>query len=228
MQFQQPFDARAVEPASFAPPPPMADYHVRIVGSEPKPTKDQTGGYLQLILEILDPGPYQGRKINYNLNLFNKDAQTCEIAYRQLSAICHVCNVYNVQDTRQLDNIPFIATIGPQKDNPQYANVFGVKDLNGVIPGKAGAPAAPAAFPVTPAPPPAAPAPPTWQPGPPTAPPAATAPPAWAPPGQATPTPPAPPAWQPGPPPAPAAAAPAAPAWAPAGTAAPTAPPWAR
>jgi hypothetical protein len=74
MQLQQPFDARQVEPASFAPPPPLADYHVRIVESEAKPTKDNSGGYVQFVLEILDPGPYLGRKINYNLNLFNANA----------------------------------------------------------------------------------------------------------------------------------------------------------
>lgn len=220
MQLQQPFDARQVEPASFAPPPPMADYHVRISESEAKPTKDNTGGYLQLILEILDPGPYQGRKIQYNLNIFNASVQTVEIAYRQLSAVCHVCNVFHIQDTRQLHNIPFIATIGPQKDNPQYSNVFGVKDINGAIPGAKSAAAAPASVA---APPAAAPAPPAWQQ--PAAPPAAAAPvwggppaaaapaaPAWAPPGAPAAS--APPAAAPAPPWSPAAAAPAAPAWA--------------
>lgn len=162
MQFQQPFDARQVEPASFAPPPPMADYHVRITESEAKPTSDNTGGYLELTLEILDPGPYQGRKIAYRLNLYNgKSQQTVEIAYKQLSAICHVTGVFLIQDSRQLHSIPFIATIGPQKDNPQYPNVFGVKDLNGVIPGKGAATAAPAAFPPAAAAPVA---PPVWNP----------------------------------------------------------------
>lgn len=201
MQFQQPFDARTVEPASFAPPPPLADYHVRITESEGKATKDNTGGLLELWLEILDPGPQQGRKIRYGLNLYNVSQQAIDIAYRQLSALCHVTGQFNVTDSRQLHNIPFIATIGPQVNNPTYSNVFGVKDINGNVPGKSAAAPAPAAPPVTPA---AAPA---WAP-----PAAATATPAWTPPGApAQPAAPAPPVWgQPAQP----AAAPAAQAWA--------------
>lgn len=223
MQFERVFDARTVEPQSFAPPPPMAEYHVRITDSEAKPVSAGDGGMLVLQLEILDPGPFQGRKVPYFLNLFNKNQQTCEIAFRQLSAICWVTGVFNVQDSRQLHNIPFIATIGPQKENPQYSNVFGVKDISGNLPGKTGA-AAPAPA-VAPAP--------SWAPG--GAPPAAAAPPAWAPPGTPPATAPAP-AWQP--PPAAAAAPPvwtppgaapapaAAPGWQPSG--APPAPPWAK
>lgn len=226
MQFQTPFDAHQVEPASFAPPPPMADYHVRITESEAKPTADQSGGYLELTLEILDPGPYVGRKVPYRLNLYNKSQQTVEIAYRQLSAVCHVTNVFQVQDSRQLHNIPFIATIGPQKDNPQYANVFGVKDLSGAIPGKPGAaaPAAPFAQPAAPA---AAPAAPAWSaPSAPAAPAAPPAQPAWQQPPQAA-APAAAPVWSPGPPAAAPAAPGAAPSWQQNG-ASPAVPPWQR
>jgi len=226
--FQQPFDARQVEPASFAPPPVLADYHVRILDGEAKATKDNTGGFLELILEIMDPGPYAGRKIPYRLNLFNPNQQTVEIAYKQLSSICHVTGVFNVQDVRQFVGIPFIATIGPQTNNPQYANVFTVKDINGNLPGKASQaqPAAPPAYaPTAPAAPPAyAPAPPSY--APPGQPPAAAP---WAPPG----APAAPPTQQPWQPPqaaaAPPAYAPAAPpAWQPGAAAAPGGkPPWA-
>jgi Protein of unknown function (DUF669) len=235
MQFQVPFDARTVEPASFAPPPPLADYHVRITNSEPKATKDESGGYLELTLEILDPGPYLNRKIPYRLNLFNKNTQTCEIAYRQLSAVCHVVGVFNVQDSRQLWNIPFIATIGPQTNAPTYPNVFDVKDINGNAAGKTpaatGVTAIPPAAPPPPAyaPAPAAAAPPAWQPPAPAwqppAPAAAAAPP-WGPPAAAAP--PAAPVWSPPGAAPPAAAAPAAaPAWQP-GAAPPAAPPWAK
>lgn len=212
MQFTQPFDARGVEPVSFPAPPVLADYHVRICESEGKATKDGTGGYLELMLEILDPA-YMGRKIPYVLNLFNTNPQTVEIAYKQLSAVCHVTGQFNIADSRQLHGIPFIATIGPQEKNPTYTKVFAVKDLNGNTPGKASAPA-----PVAPLPP---------------APPIATAQPAWAPPGQPTQPPtqawqppasapaPAPTTQQPWQAPAPAQAPPVAtwqpPAWAPSG-----------
>ncbi len=217
MEFQQIFNARQVEPASFLPPPPLADYHVRIVDSEAKPTKDNSGGYVNFQLEILDPGPHQARKVPYNLNLFHTNPQTVEIAYRQLSALCHVTGVFDVKDTRQLHNIPFIATIGPQPNNPQYSNVFGVKDINGNAPGKGNAPAVPSA------PPPTAAAPPAWG-----APPAQPAAPTW--PGAApapAPAQPAAPAWGPPPQAAPTAAPTNQPPWAPAGGQ-PSAPPWAR
>jgi hypothetical protein len=242
MRLQQPFDANQVEPTSFAPPPVLGEYHVRIIESEPKTTKDNSGGYLNVILEILDPGPYQGRKIPYNLNIFNANQQTVEIAYRQLSALCHVTHVFNVQDTQQLHGIPFIASIGPQSGNPQYSNVFYVKDINGNLPGKAGQPAAPQQ--------PAPTTQPAWAPQAPQAP-AAPAAPAWGAPQPQIPTtqptapwgapapqqPPAPPAqpaapvWgapQQQPPQQPAAPAQPQPAWAPPGGAQPAAPPWAR
>lgn len=217
-QFQQPFDARSVEPASFLPPPPLADYHVRIIDGEAKPTNDQTGGYLELTLEILDPGPYLNRHIAYRLNLYNKSQSTCEIAYRQLSAVCHVVGVFNVSDIRQMVNIPFIAIIGPQKDNPTYPNVFAVKDLNGNLPSTKAPGAPPAAAAPVAAQPPA-----PWAPPQPAAAPAT---PAWAPPGAASPAA-QPPAWAP-PGAQPAAAAPPAPPVWPSTPAPGAAPPWVR
>lgn len=236
MQLPQPFDARGVEPASFAPPPPLADYHVRIVESEFKPVKDTpNAGFLELTMEILDPGPYAGRKIPYRLNMIHPNAQTVDIAYRQLSAVCHVTGQFQIQDSRQLHNIPFVATIGPQANNPQYANVFAVKDINGVVPGKAGATqAAPAPAQAPPAaaapwgapPPAAAPAAPWGAPAPAAPAAAAAAAPAWGPPpvAQAPPAAAPAPAWTPSP-----AAAPAAQPGAPWGPTAPPAakPPWA-
>lgn len=226
MQLMQAFDARQVQPSSgFAPPPPLADYHVRIVASEGKQVKDNNNhGYLELTLEIMD-GPYAGRKIPDRLNLFNTNQQTVQIAYGQLSAYCHVTGQFNITDSRQLWNHPFIATIGPQSGNSQYSNVFQVKDMNGNVPGQAPATAAapPFAAPPAQAPPPfAAPAPPA-------------AAPAWAPPGTqqappfAAPPQPTQPGAQPWPPQPTVAPAPAAPPWnAPPPTVAqpPAAPPW--
>lgn len=217
MQFQQPFDARQVDPSSFAPPPPMGDYHVVITDSEPVETKDKTGGRLVFQLQILDPGAQLNRKIQYGLNLFNASQQACDIARRELSAICHVTKQFNVSDTRQLHNIPFIAILGPQLENPQYTKVFGVKDIDGNAPGKAGTTAYPPAAPIA-----QVTAAPAWGPPSPTAP-APTAPaPSWGPPAQAA------PAWTaPGPT---APTAPAAPVWggAPAAPAATERPAWAR
>lgn len=233
MQLQQPFNARTVDPNSYPPPPALADYHVRIVDSEAKPTSDNTGGYIDMILEILDPGAYQGRKQSDKLNLFSTKSEIAvKMANARLSAYCHVTGVFDVQDTRQLHNIPFIATIGPQTGDPRYGQVFAVKDLNGNIPGQpTAAPGAPAGGTQSFAPAPPASAPPAWGAQPPAAtppanpwgPPAATAPPAqpaaqpWQQPAAA----PAQPWQQPGPP-----AATAPPSWQPGATAPPAKAPW--
>lgn len=211
--FQQPFVAANVEPSTFPAPPTLADYHVRITEAEAKPNNDKTGGYLELTLEILDPGPFAGRNVPYRLNLFHATESVQKMAYAQLSAVLHVLQLQNqpVTDARQMFGIPFIAQIGPQANNPTYPNVFQVKDLNGVVPGQKTAAPALATPPVYGQPaaqaPPANAAPPGWAPA--AAPPAA-APPVqqgWAPPGQ---QPAAPPAFQAPPAAAPVYAPPAA------------------
>lgn len=150
MQFNQPFDARNVEPSIVAQPLPPGEYKVVVVASEPKETADKTGGFLELTLRIID-GQFLNKEIAYRLNLYNASQKAVEIAYRQLSAICHVTGVYQIQNSQQLHNIPFVAVIGMQKDNPIYNDVKGVKDINGNAPGKQGqaTAAAPAAAPAT-------------------------------------------------------------------------------
>lgn len=237
--FMEPFDASLVAPESFEAPPVLADYHVRIAESEAKPTKDGNGGFLELTLEILDPGPYLGRMIPYRLNLYNTNPKTCAIARAQLSSVCHVTRVQRITDARELHGIPFMAKIGPQTDNPNYVNVFAVMDLNGNRPKVGGAAPTYTAAPVAPAPA-YAPAPaPAFAPNPAFAPPAAAAAPSWGPPaapapaaaptwpGAAAPAPaaPGPPTWPGAAPAAPAAVAPAA-GWQP--SAPPLQPPWAK
>jgi hypothetical protein len=237
MQFQQPFNARSVDPASTPNPVPAGDYKVMIVSSEPMKNTNSEGGHLRFMLRIME-GQFQGRELMYNLNLFNPNPQTQEIAYKQLSALCHVTGQFDVQDSQQLHGIPFIVVVTVQP-NGIYNDIKGVKYLDGNVPGKknenaiASAPApvatAPAAQPWQ-TPPPAAAQPPAWPSQPPAyAPPQAPAAPAASPygppqPSYAPPAAPQPPAWNNQP-----AAAPAAPAppWAGGNAAAPAAPPWA-
>ena len=135
------FDARSVNPDQRPEPLPLDWYPVIITDSEVKETKDQTGMYLSLTLRIIPPHPKANREQQYNLNLKNNNQQTVDIAYRQLSAICHVVGVLQLQDTRQLHNIPFQAKIGPQTNDPSYGEVKAVRDFQGNDPGKQGAPA---------------------------------------------------------------------------------------
>lgn len=139
------FDATQVDPAGISSQLPVSGpegYGVIISASEMKENKDKTGGYLELTLQVID-GEHKGETGAYRLNLFHSTAKTVEIAYRQLSAVCHAVGVFQVADSTQLHNIPFKAVVGLQKgDNPEgYTEVKGVLCSDGSTPGKPKGPA---------------------------------------------------------------------------------------
>ncbi len=142
-QLIQAFNAQNYDPTQGVGGLPIGRHPVVIQSSEVKANSKNDGGYLQLDLKVID-GPQSGTVGAYRLNLYHSNQQTVEIAHRQLSAICHVVNVFNVQDSGQLHNIPFIVEVGPQKNDPQYTEVKKVFDINGNEPGKAGQGQAPA------------------------------------------------------------------------------------
>lgn len=183
VQLANVFDARQVRPAdpdggsSF----PVGHHPVSVVKSEFVNTKTGTGAMLVLTLRIYE-GPNAGQEAPYRLNLYNQNAEAVRIANEQLSAICHVTGVYQLQETDALMNHPFIAVVEYQND-PKYPNgtqIRGVLDKNGDKPGQPGvkgaAPQQPRAAGEAP---PAAAAPPAWQP--PAAPPAGPGAGAWGP-----------------------------------------------
>lgn len=137
-QLMQAFDARNVDPTQGVGGLPIGKHPVVAIKSEVKPTKDNDAGYLQYDLQIID-GPNKGAVGAYRLNLYHTNPQTCEIAHKQLSALCHVTGVYQVQDSSQLHNIPFVVEVGLQKEpNPnKYTEVKRVFDINGNEPGHA-------------------------------------------------------------------------------------------
>ena len=150
-QLLRAFNAQQFDPTQGGGSLPVGRHPVIVESSEVKANKANDGGYLQLNLKLID-GPQMGTTGAYRLNLYHSNPQTAEIAHRQLSAICHVIGVFNVQDSEQLHNIPFIIEVGFQKghepgSNPEakgYTEVKKVFDINGHEPGKAGqgAPAA--------------------------------------------------------------------------------------
>ena len=146
-QLIQAFNAQQYDPTQGGGSLPVGRHPVIIESSEVKANKANDGGYLQLNLKLID-GPQTGTTGAYRLNLYHSNPQTAEIAHRQLSAICHVIGVFNVQDSQQLHNIPFIVEVGLQKGEEAaqkgYTEVKKVFDINGNEPGKAGQGAAPA------------------------------------------------------------------------------------
>lgn len=112
------FDANQVEPNQGFEPIPAGEYDVIIIDSKMKPTKANTGRYLELTLQVLN-GPFQNRQLWDRLNLFNPNEKAVQIAKGTLSAICRAVGVMTPKDSAELHN------------RPLRCRVVGTKDQNG-------------------------------------------------------------------------------------------------
>jgi hypothetical protein len=127
------FDANTVEPSAPLEPLPAGWYKAVITESLEKPTKAQTGSYLQMTVEIIE-GQYQGRKVIERLNLNNPNGTAVEIAQRTLSAICRAVGVMTPRDSSDLHDKPFMVQVkvkpgegayGPSNEIGGYVGVKG-------------------------------------------------------------------------------------------------------
>ena len=127
------FDASQVAPNAGTPDPvPEGWYNVQIDQSEMKPTKDGAGTYLELRFSVMD-GQYANRKLFARLNLRNNNPVAQEIAYGELSAICHATNVMQLQDSQQLHGVPLKvkAKVRPASGGYDASNdLSGFKNIN--------------------------------------------------------------------------------------------------
>lgn len=110
---------------------------VHIVDSGTKTMKDGQGTRAILTLEIID-GPYKGVTGEYGINIAHPNQETVRIGFSELSAIAHCVGVLRVGNSAELHRKPFRILVRQQKDNPQYTEVYGVLDVNGNEPKKAG------------------------------------------------------------------------------------------
>ena len=117
------FNANEVDPAQSREPIPAGWYKAVITESEEKPTKAQTGSYLQMTVEIIE-GDYAGRKAFERLNLNNPNATAVEIAQRTLSSICRAVGVMTPRTSNDLHDKPFQVKIKvkPAKDGYDASN----------------------------------------------------------------------------------------------------------
>lgn len=138
MQLLQPYNPLNYDPSQMGNKLPVGKHLVVIDGDEITATKNNDGGMLVLNLNIID-GPLAGSGGSYRLNLYNQSQVACEIAHKQLAAICHVIGMQGViiTDAAQLHNKPFYVQVEPQK-NTEYTEVKRVYDINGIEPGKPG------------------------------------------------------------------------------------------
>lgn len=125
------FNAQTVAPAQAFELLPAGWYNAKIVESQMKPTKNGSGAYLALTLEVIDD-KYASRKLFDRLNLKNDNPQAVDIAYRTLSAICHATGIVQVQDSAQLHGIPLQVKVKvvPAKDGYEASNeISGYKPI---------------------------------------------------------------------------------------------------
>lgn len=113
------FDANTVEPNQPLEPIPVGWYKAVITESEEKPTKAQTGSYLQMTIEVIE-GEYQGRKVTERLNLNNPNGTAVEIAQRTLSSICRAVGVMTPRDSNDLHDKPFMVQVKVKPGDGQY------------------------------------------------------------------------------------------------------------
>lgn len=125
------FDANNVEPSQSMDPIPAAWYKAVITESEEKPTKAQTGSYLQMTVEVIE-GEHQGRKVFERLNLNNPNQMAVDIAQRTLSSICRAVGVMTPKNSADLHDKPFMvkvkvkpgdANYGPSNEISEYGPV---------------------------------------------------------------------------------------------------------
>ena len=151
------FDASTIDPTNTFDAIPAGEYEVIITDSTLKATKDGTGQYLELKLEI-QSGQYHGRNLWDRLNLQNRNATAVQIAQRQLSQICHATGVMQVAESSMLHNRPMIAKVAvrqePGRDPSNEVKGYRTANANVAAAGAAfqrpAAPAAPQAASVPP------------------------------------------------------------------------------
>ncbi len=111
---------------------PAGNYMVLIENSELVQTKSGSGTMLKLVLNVLD-GPYQNRKIFWNINIVNQNDLAQQIGQRQLAQLCHAIGKVTIQDSGELHLIPFIARIAVRQDKSgQYQDQNEVKEAKPV------------------------------------------------------------------------------------------------
>lgn len=89
---------------------PAGEYVAFICASEMKPTKAETGHFLELKFEICE-GQYAGRNIWTRLNLDNPNAQAVTLAQRELTSITKAVGKVAIADSDELHNVPMLVKL---------------------------------------------------------------------------------------------------------------------
>jgi len=119
-------------------PIPAGEYTVSIAAADLTPTKDGTGQYIKLKLNVIAP-THQGRVLFSNLNIRNQSAKAEEIGLQQLGAVMRAIGLATIEDTDQLIGGVMDVKVTVKAATDQYPagnEVKAYKPLSGAAPVK--------------------------------------------------------------------------------------------
>jgi len=133
--FGQSFVADELPQSNNYDPVPEGWYNVVVHSAELKPTKDNSGQYINVRYDITGP-THQGRVIYDIINIKNKSSQAEEIGRQQLGNLMRAIGLAKVDDTDELigGNIQVKVGIRQQEGYDPTNNVKAYKSLSGSIP----------------------------------------------------------------------------------------------
>lgn len=139
----QTFDARRFTPQQGFDKHPAGMFPFMIANTYGKQNSNGSGYHFVVEFKS-DVG-----QISNNYNLWHSNAQTVEIANKELSALCYAIGIFQMSFPTNPDGSPNLAMFGaeirggrgrmevaPQKNNAEYMEVKRVFDVNGNEPGK--------------------------------------------------------------------------------------------
>lgn len=134
-------------------PLPPGDYQARIADADVKKTKDGSGEYIKVRLDIIGP-THAGRVVFANFNIRNKSPKAEEIGRQQLGGLMRAIGLPTLTDTDQLvgGNVTVSLKIrddekyGPSNEVKAFRSIGGSQlPAASAPPAAASAPAKPAA-----------------------------------------------------------------------------------
>ena len=126
------FDTHSVEPQQDFTALPPGKYPVIVEKAEVKPTKAQTGHYLEITMSVLD-GQFKNRKLWDRINIQNPSTQCVEIGLRSLAALGQALGLTSVQSTDQLLNGVCIAHVKVKDEQNEVRTYSAIPKTQGYV-----------------------------------------------------------------------------------------------